>query len=165
MYGTRVRVTHNTGWYASTSRLIPVAPVRRSSGVPETAMLPGTGRGLVQVGNATTLPADGPDWSCGAQAEVDGSSRSPSGSQLASSVLVQARVGYQNDSMPTPTSTGGSMGGDAPSQPSLATPLARNQRLTYISFDASAMENGGAIRARRLLEEYAWYARTIGAWA
>jgi hypothetical protein len=151
------------GWYASPSRLIPVAPVRRASGVPETAMLPGTGRGLAQVGNATGLPADGPDWSCGAQAEVDGSSSSPSGSRLAPQVLVQASVGYQHDSMPTLTPTGGSMGGDAPSQPSLATRRARNQRLTHFPFDASAMENGGAIRARRMLEEYECYSRTIGA--
>jgi hypothetical protein len=43
-------------------------------------MLPGTVRGLVQVVNETALPAYGPDWSCGAQAEVDGSSSSPSGS-------------------------------------------------------------------------------------
>jgi hypothetical protein len=55
------------------------------------------------------------------------------------------------------------MSGDAPSQPSLATPPARNQRLTHFPFDASAMENGGAIRTRHLLEEYAWFARTIGA--
>jgi hypothetical protein len=53
------------------------------------------------------------------------------------------------------------MCGDAPSQPSMAT--ARNQHLTHFPFDASAIENGGAIRARRLLEEYAWSARTIGA--
>jgi hypothetical protein len=118
-------------------------------------MLPETGRGLAQVGNATALPAEGPDWSCGAQAEVDRSSSSPSGSRLAPPVLLQASVGYQHDSMPTPTPTGGSMGGDAPSQPSLATPLARKQRLTHFSFDVSAMENGGAIRARRLLEDYA----------
>jgi hypothetical protein len=108
-------------------------------------------------------PQTDPDWSCGAQVEVDGSSSSPSGSQLDPSVLVQARVGYQHDSMPTPTPTGGSVGGDAPSQPSLATPLARNQRLTYFPFDVSAMESGGAIRERRLLWEYAWSARTIGA--
>jgi hypothetical protein len=57
------------------------------------------------------------------------------------------------------------MGWDAPFQPSLATPLARNQRLTHFPFDASLMGNGGAIRARRVLEEYAWSARTIGAGA
>jgi hypothetical protein len=55
------------------------------------------------------------------------------------------------------------MGLDAPSQPILATSLARNQRLTHFTLDSSAMENGGAIRVRRLLEEDAWSARTIGA--
>jgi hypothetical protein len=138
------------GWYASPSRLIPIAPVRRASGVPETEMLPETNRALAQVGNATALPADGPDWGCGAQAAVDGSSSSPSGSRLAPSVLVQASVGYQNDSMTTPTPTGGSMGRDEPSQRSLATSRARNQRLTHFPFDASAMEDCGAIMARRL---------------
>jgi hypothetical protein len=79
-------------------------------------MLPGTGLRLAQVGNATVFPADGSDWSYGEQAEVDGSSSSPSGSRLAPSVLAQASVGYQHDSIPTPTftPTGRSLGGYSP---------------------------------------------------
>jgi hypothetical protein len=65
---------------------------------------------------------------------------------LAPPVLVQASDGYQHESIPTPTPTGGSMGADAQSEPSMATPLARNKRLTHFPFDANAMENGGAIK-------------------
>jgi hypothetical protein len=73
-----------------------------------------------------------------------------------------------------PVTPGGSLDRDTTTEPLLASPAHRSEpasrrpplpsdpALTTFPFDGRDMTNGGAARARRLLEDFAWSTRTIG---
>jgi hypothetical protein len=98
----------------------------------------------------------------------------PSDAILAGTSMLPAGHGHEQQGASPAASPGRSLDRDTTTESTLATPVHRSQpasrsspiladpALTRFPFEVSNMTNRGAARARRLLEDFAWFTRTIG---
>jgi hypothetical protein len=132
------------------------------------------GIALVPRGNATALSASGTHGSSGEEATDIQSTCPPPNPRLAEAIMVPAGHGHENQGASPAASPGRSLNRDTTTESILASPAPQSEpasqrapvpvdpALTRFPFDGSDMTTGGAARARRLIEDFAWSTRTIG---
>jgi hypothetical protein len=129
---------------------------------------------LVPRGNAIALSASGIYGSSGEEAtDIQSTCHLPD-ARLAEKSLVLASHRHEHLGASPAVSPGKSFDRDTTTESILASPAHRSQpssqrapvpadpSLTRFPFDGSDMTTGGAARARRLLEDFAWSTKTIG---
>jgi hypothetical protein len=152
----------------------PLPATRRAPRLPPPPVPQRIGIALVPRGYATALSASETHGSSGEEATDIQSTCPPPLARLAEAIMVPASHEHEHQGTSPAASPERSFDRDTTTESILASPtplcepasrrapVPADPDLTRFPFDGSHMTTGGASRARRLLEDFAWSTRTIG---